>query len=304
MSVVKEYILHIVEEEAQLVREVFDLFTEEGWGITKIAKHMNTKSHTKEGGKWDNKTVRNVLRNPTYAGYNHYKAEEWPEDQRIITQGTHQAIVNQEQFKKAQEFRQRRANGHMSKRSFDYPYSGIIKCGKCGATYAGNARVIKKIKYFSYRCLNQYAKGTCDASSISERQLTQLVFEHIELVDDGIPQPKVKPRNKVNLDKELKISQKRKKNWMMALGDGKLSGDDYAALIEEEDARIYEIKKIAEPEPEQTIPIVEIQKAFHELKNNWNLIDSATQKQVIQSLFKKITINKTDGWHIVDMLTV
>lgn len=296
--------LVIVEEEAQLVREVYDLFTEEGWGITKIAKHMNIKSQTKEGGKWDNKTVRNVLKNPTYAGYNHYKAEDWPEDQRIITPGTHQGIVSVEQFEKAQEFRQRKANGHMSKRSFDYPYSGLIKCGKCGATYAGNARVIKDTKYLSYRCLNQYAKGTCDASSISERQLTQLVFKHIELVDDGIPQPKAKPRNKVNLDKELAISQKRRRNWMMALGDGKLSGDDYASLVDGEDARIKEMQKQALPEPEQTVPIIEIRKAFADLKTNWDVIDVSTQKQIIQSLFKKITIQKTDGWHIVDMLTV
>ncbi len=93
---------------------------------------------------------------------------------------------------------------------------------------------------------------------------------------------------------------------MMALGDGKLSGDDYATLIDGEDARINELRKQAGPEllPEQTISITEVHEAFLDLKNNWNLIDSATQKQVIQSLFRKITIKKSDDWHIVDMLTV
>lgn len=296
--------LVVIEEEAELVREVFDLFTEHGWGVTKIAKHMNSKSTTKEGGKWDNKTVRNVLKNPTYAGYNHYKADDWTEDQRIITPGTHPAIISKEQFEKAQNFRMRRKDGHMSRRSFDYPYSGIIKCGICGATYAGNASVHGNKKYLSYRCLNQYAKGTCDAPGISEKILNELVLKHVELVEDGYQKPKSKPRNKINLDKELATSQKRRRNWMMALGDGKLSPDDYAMLIDEEDARIKKLQMEVPPEPKQTIPISEVRAAFRDLKSNWDAIDSATQKQLIQSLFLKITIKKSDGWHIVDMLTV
>ncbi|RKN75051.1 recombinase family protein [Paenibacillus ginsengarvi] len=297
--------LIIVDEEAQLVREVFDLYTESFWGVTKIAKHMNTKSTTKEGGKWDNKSVRNVLTNPTYAGYNHFKPADWPEEQRIIKPGKHQAIISKEQFEKAKSFRKRRAEGHMSRRSFDYPYSGVIKCGLCGATYTGNTAVHSGKKYQSYRCLNQYAKGTCTSPSISESILTALIWQHIEVVEDGFQKPKPKTtRLKINLEKELAISQKRRRNWMMALGDGKLSGDDYASLMDEEDARINKLRKEAEPEPEQQIPFEEVRKAFNGLKENWNDLDSETQKQVIQSLFRKITIKKSDDWHIVDMLTV
>lgn len=296
--------LVVVEEEAELVREVFDLFTEQGWGVTKIAKHMNLKSTTKEGGKWDNKTVRNVLKNPTYAGYNHFKADDWTEDQRIITPGEHPAIISKEQFDKAQGFRQRRKDGHMSRRSFEYPYSGIIKCGLCGATYAGNASVHGNKKYLSYRCLNQYAKGTCEAPGISEKNLNKLIWAHIELLEDGFQKPKAKRRSKVNMKKELEISRKRRHNWMMALGDGNLSSEDYASLIDSEDARIKKLQEEAPPDPEQTIPLSEVRDAFKGLENNWDLIDPATQKQVVQSLFRKITIKKSDDWHIVDMLTV
>jgi hypothetical protein len=137
--------------------------------------------------------------------------------------------------------------------------------------------------------------------------LTELVFQHVELVEDGFqkPKPQVK-RNKINLEKELAVSQKRRRNWMMALGDGKLSGDDYAALIDEEDLRINELRKQTGPElhPEQTISISEVRETFRDLKSNWSLIEVATQKQVIQSLFRKITIKKSDDWHIVDMLSV
>ncbi|MBJ6360818.1 recombinase family protein [Paenibacillus sp. GCM10012307] len=296
--------LVIVEEEAVLVREICHLYRVELWGTTKIAKHMNNHSTTKEGGKWDNKAVKNVLFNPTNAGFNHFKAEEWPEEQRIMVAGSHQGIITEEELFEIFSIRDRRKEGHMSRRSFEYPYAGLIKCGICGATYAGNASVHGTKKYLSYRCLSQYAKGTCDAPSISERILNQLVLKHIQLVEDGYQEPKHKPRRKVSLDKELAISQKRRHNWMMALGDGKLSGDDYATLIDGEDSRIAKIKKEAEPEPEQTIPIDEIRKAFVNLKSNWSILNASTQKQIIQSLFKKITIKKSDDWHIVDMLTV
>lgn len=215
--------------------------------------------------------------NPTYAGYNHYKAADWTEDQRIITPGTHPAIISKEQFEKAQTFRRRRKDGHMSRRSFDYPYSGIIKCGLCGATYAGNASAHGNKKYLSYRCLNQYSKGTCDAPGISEIQLNKLIWNHIEILEDGFQKPKAKAsRKKVNLEKELEISQKRRRNWMMALGDGKLSSDDYAMLIDEEEDRIKKLQVDVPPEPEQTISLPEIREAFRDLKNNWDLLDSPT----------------------------
>lgn len=91
---------------------------------------------------------------------------------------------------------------------------------------------------------------------------------------------------------------------MMALGDGKLSSDDYAMLIDEGDARIKKLQVENEPDPEQTISISEVREAFRDLKNNWGMLDPITQKQIIQSLFRKVTIKKSDGWHIVDMLTV
>lgn len=293
----------IVEDEAKLIRTIFHLFTEKGWGVNKIAKYLNGFSTTKEGGKWDNKSVRNVITNPTYAGYNHFKPSHWPEESRIITKGTHEPIVDPLIFEKAKSFRKRRSNGHMSKRSFEYPYSGIVKCGKCGATYTGNASVKSGKQYRGYRCLNQYAKKTCDSPSISEKALNKLVFKHIKLIDDGLKPAKPKSRG-VNLQKEIEISNRRRKNWMIALGDGNLSGEDYAKLIEEEDKRIKEIYEQFQDDPEPTIPIDELRRSMSQVLDNWDLLNPETQKQVIQSLFRKIVIKKSDDWSIVELLPV
>lgn len=304
----EKYNLVIVEEEARLVQEVFQLYIHKGWGVTKIAKYMNDFSTTKEGGKWDNKTVRNIVTNPTYAGYNHFKPQHWPDESRIQTEGQHEPLVSREDFEKVKQFRQRRAEGHMSRRSFEYAFSGIVKCARCGANYTGNTSIQSGKEYKGYRCLNMYAKNTCDAPGISERSLIALVIEKLKFIDDDIQTPKKQPKAvKVNINKEVEISNKRRKNWMLALGDGKLSPDDYAMLIEEEDARMKELyAQIEEREPSApTIPVEELRNMMHQLKDNWEFLEADVQKEAIQSMFRKIVIDKKeDGWQIVDLLPV
>lgn len=305
-----EYKLVIEEEEAKLVREVFHLFVSKGWGVTKIAKHMNEFSTTKEGGKWDNKNVRNILTNPTYAGYNHFKPDHWSEDKRIIVDGEHEPIVERDVFEKVKNMRERRSEGHMSRRSFEYPYGGIVKCWKCGATYTGNTSVQKGKPYRSYRCLNQYAKNICDAPSISERILNYIVFNYMLAKDtdlqDSAKKEEVK-KAQIDLNREIEISNRRKKNWMMALGDGKLSAEDYGMLIDEEDDRMRklykEVNATIQDEPE--IPIEELKAMITQLRDNWDYLEAGTQKELIQSMFRNIVITKESGeWEVQEILTV
>ncbi|MEC0231163.1 recombinase family protein [Paenibacillus alba] len=299
--------LVIVEEEAELIRIVFRKYLE-GIGVTKIAREMNQISSGKQGGKWDSKRVRTIISNPTYAGYNHFKPEHWPEDQRIIREGMHQAIISREDYTKAQQYVQRRTTGHMSKRSFEYAYSGIVRCSLCGANYMGNSSVQKGKVYKGYRCYNQYAHKSCDAKSISERELNRIVLEKIFMQDDGIQPKKVEKKEKRDMQKEVEISNKRRKNWMLALGDGKLSPDDYAMMIEEEENRMSEIyARIREDdaiyEPELTTE--EIKLTMLQLKEHWSSIDADLQKQAIQSMFRKVVIHKEkDSWQVIDLLTV
>lgn len=304
------YNLVVQEDEAELVREVFDLFGNKMWGVTKIAKHMNTHSTTKKGGRWDNKTVRLIVTNPTYAGYHHFKPVEWAEDRRIMTDGQHEPLVSRELFEKIQSMRARRKQGHLSRRAFEYPFGGIVKCGRCGATYTGNAATHKDSVYRSYRCLNQYAKSTCDAPGISERMLTELLFNHVLIRFDDVQEAKqTKERKKVirNMQKEVEISNRRRKNWMLALGDGKLSPADYAMLIDEEEARMKSIyEEIQEEDARQSeISPEQLREMIGSLRDNWDLLNVDTQKELIQNMFRKIVVHKEkDDWEIVDLLTV
>lgn len=299
--------LVIIEDEANLIRTVFKKYLA-GIGVTNIARDMNNFSKGKQGGKWDSKRVRTIISNPTYAGYNHFKPEHWPDDQRIIRDGSHEPIVSREDYAKAQQYVQRRSTGHMSKRSFDYAYSGIVRCSLCGANYVGNSSVHGDKTYKSYRCYNQYAHKTCDAKSISERELNRIVLEKVLMLDEGLQPKKIEKKEKRDMQKEVEVSNKRRKNWMLALGDGKLSPDDYAMMIEEEEQRMNDIySKIREDdaiyEPEQSTE--EVKQTMVQLKENWEYIDADLQKQAVQSMFRKVVIHKEkNSWQILDLLTV
>lgn len=186
--------LVVNEEEAKLVRLVFQQYIE-GKGVVTIAKHLNSFSRGKEGGVWDSKYVRNVLTNHTYTGKNHFKVKEWEEEQRIIIDGDHEAIISQQDFDKVQQMMKLKKDGYMSKHSYDYAYGGIVRCAKCGATYIGYATKHKDKVYRQYRCRNNYANKTCDSPAISERILNQIVFERL-LVSSVIIQDTNKEKKK------------------------------------------------------------------------------------------------------------
>lgn len=60
----------IVDIEAKIVRKIFDLFTEEGYGGIRIAKYLNERGYkTHKGNEWSYSTINNMLRNPVYTGF-------------------------------------------------------------------------------------------------------------------------------------------------------------------------------------------------------------------------------------------
>lgn len=302
----KDLNLYIVESEAKLVREVFQMYLS-GMGRSKIAYFMNDTSRMKEGGKWDAKGVMNIVSNPRYAGLNHFKPADWEASKRIVTEASHPPIVSLEDFQKAQQIINRRTNNQMSKNSYMYAYSGILTCGKCGANFNGNSTTKKLLDgtkvYKGYRCHNQYLHKTCDTPSISEAAVNELVFGVVLVQGDALRETtKEKRKEQVDIQREIETSNRRKRNWMMALGDGNLSSGDYAQLCEEEEQRMNDLimKVNQEDLYEVQTPTEDLVATMQTLKEHWDDISEDTQKQYVQSLFRNITIHKDGDQWVID----
>src|SRR5690606_14324056 len=62
--------LDIVDNEAKIVRFIFETYIHDQWGYSKIAKFLNTQYTESQSNRiWDKQAIRTILTNPVYAGY-------------------------------------------------------------------------------------------------------------------------------------------------------------------------------------------------------------------------------------------
>jgi site-specific DNA recombinase len=149
----------IDEEEAAIVRLIFDLFTtpkEIEMGINGIAKYLMRHSiPTKKGGDmWHRQVVRQILRNETYTGVfyqNKWNCEGMIANRYLIEDKVKikmrpkkdwialecPQIISEFQFNQAQRIidESRRRFAKQAKRQ--YLLSGLVRCGTCGNTMTG-----------------------------------------------------------------------------------------------------------------------------------------------------------------------
>lgn len=162
--------LVIHDEEARIVRQIYDWYTLDGHGMVAIAQMLSdrrvptwtdqrpgdTRAEFKQQdrGEWHHGSVNRILKSRTYAGTWRYKTGDTVNVP---------AIIDLEQWNEAQ--RVMRRNRNLSKRKTRHPYllRGLAPCGRCGAAMGANARDRSDGgTYLYYRCLSyQQVAGRC-----------------------------------------------------------------------------------------------------------------------------------------------
>ena len=144
----KDHTLEIIEDEAEVVRLVFDLYVREQRTPYQIACRLNDMGvKPARADKWVKDTIRHMIRNPHYAGYvafNRikmtpvmengevvYKRLAQPEEEQIIAEGKQPAIVDRKLWEAAQELAARNPRVQHN-RELKNIYSGLLVCEKCG----------------------------------------------------------------------------------------------------------------------------------------------------------------------------
>lgn len=138
--------LVINETEANVVRQIFKWYNEDGLGFKNITHMLNKGIENGEiprprnGGVWQMTSVQSIIRNPTFCGtfiLNQYttikidgrkKQIRNPEEKWTIFENQHPAIVSKEEWEKA--------NSKSVKKKIKISpwneFRGLMKCGKCG----------------------------------------------------------------------------------------------------------------------------------------------------------------------------
>ena len=144
----KDHTLENVEDKADVVRLIFSWYVKEGLTPYRIAHRLDEMGiPAPKGQKWCRDTVHSMLRNAHYAGYSVYnKAKETqvlengeivkrrllqPDEEVIIAEGKHKAIIDRETWEIAKNLSQRHPRINY-KRELKNPVAGILCCEKCG----------------------------------------------------------------------------------------------------------------------------------------------------------------------------
>ncbi len=138
------------DENADVVKMIFDMFTNEHLGCTKITNRLNQLAcPTRSGKPWANSTIRGILTNPIYAGWIRWGNRAQTKtasngkinksrpranaDNIVLAKGLHPAIITQQQFDLAQKlFAENRTPRGPQSSGLKNPLVGLITCANCG----------------------------------------------------------------------------------------------------------------------------------------------------------------------------
>jgi len=188
--------LEINKTEANVVKEIYDWYSNEGYGGAKIAKMLNTRGiKTKRGYNWTQHSIVRILNNELYTGKIINGKEEVAdfltgvrrekeESEWMITERLDLKIIEQDQFEKVQAIvrsrnqsftidKERQSNKHL--------FSTVIKCKECGWSYRRTVRKYKNT-YIKWVCSGRNGKGvdSCPNSIVlDEEELIQTMETYL-----------------------------------------------------------------------------------------------------------------------------
>ena len=217
--------LVVVEEEAEIIRKIFDMYVNEHLGMRSIGNKLADEGILNKNGKpFQQGTIKYILTNPKYKGY------YCDNKTRVIDYHTKQRVnINEEDWKlyedninvppivseyiwnKAQEIvksRSDRFSTHKEVYQNRYPFSGKIFCMNHNTTYRRKKQISsgkKKKVVITWRCSHflKYNTTGCDGPILYDDELKEIVgksilkyISNVSIVDDLIKEYKTIEDNK------------------------------------------------------------------------------------------------------------
>ncbi len=198
--------LLIDDEAAETVRHIFRWFVYEGYSKRGIAERLNQigepnpEAYKKKtglkyknpnsginDGLWSAITVTRLLQNAMYTGvmvqgkyrvvnYKVHKQVNVPEEEWFIVAGTHEAIIDQETFEKAQLLQRRNTRTSPGKKTVSV-MAGMVRCAGCQK--AMHRKTARNITY--YHCRTYTDKKTCSKHTIRQDNLEAAVLQALQI---------------------------------------------------------------------------------------------------------------------------
>ena len=204
----------IVPTEADIVREIFHLYNDEGWGYKRIANHLTEQNiptprmserirkesegettTRKVSQAWAIVTVQGILDNDFYIGtlrqgkYTRAKinGKDVKRDtgEHVVIENHHQAIIDYRTFATTMALREKRTkSNYRGQKKYDNFYSGFLVCGDCGSPMFSLSRPDLKA---AYTCGTYHRRGRagCTSHHIRVDKLDELLKIYVQRIMDS-----------------------------------------------------------------------------------------------------------------------
>jgi len=309
--------LEIVPEEAELVNYIYEAYLTKG--AKSITRDLNQRilegngMMPRKAKYWQDNVVLYILDNPIYIGTGrwHYRTHK---ENYFEIEDMAPPIISQELFEKVKSVRKNRSISHPRRATSPFVFSGIARCGDCGATLMGkygsgtNPDGSKNRKKRNYQCNNK-AKGLCNAKGISEKYIEGQFLNLLSSWDVTKEAKKESQDHKQNdddvdkhitkLKNELGTIENRRKKWQYAWANDSISDEDFTNRMNEENKREDSIKdelntlqdQIEKPALDNT----SIMEALSDLSTNWHVMSVDERKSFMQMFFKEFTVKRVNN---------
>ena len=193
----KDCVLTINEEEAKIVRIIFDLYANKHYGTRKISQELLKMGYTsREGNAFNTLTIRHMLENPKYKGwycgnktqnidYRTKKKAFLDESEWVMyPDPSIPAIVSEELWDRANALykeRRKESMSHSSGTTYHnrYPYSTKIICEEHGTTF--HRQVLQSAagdkEVWQCKVYRQKGRAACAAPQIRSEELNQILAQ-------------------------------------------------------------------------------------------------------------------------------
>ena len=331
---VKDGKMTINEDGAKIVRLIFHKFVDEGKGTHVIARELREEGiEPMRVKEWQNTVILRVIRNEKYCGdlvqkktytpdfLSHEKKYNRGQEEFVIIKDHHEPIISRELFDKANRILDAKSLSQegKAKHSNRYPFSGKIKCGRCGASYVARYKTRKDgSRYKAWRCYEAANHGRphidkagnqvgCSGESIRNEDAIYLLYlvcrelkinrqkvvDNLTKTIDAVMRIDLTGTSTSALSEKIEEAKKKRTGLIDLYTSGDIDKTEFTALRAKYDEDIEKLKATMEGIEQQQTMILKQQELMADIKNAINELINGIQyeDEYYTQILDKMVIN-------------
>ncbi|MBR0491028.1 MAG: recombinase family protein [Clostridia bacterium] len=273
----EKYNLEINEKEAEIVRDIFDMYVNKRYGQRKIALILNERGERtkRDHALYQNESIGRILQHKIYIGQVENKLsevvdfltgrrEKLPEEEHVIVENEKLRIIPDELFYKAQEIREEnrkktRIAQIKNKDSHKFIFSTLIRCEHCGYSFFREDRIYKN-HYVRWKCSGKknLSRSFCDNDvAVNEEELIEAIKKYfngilsnkkefitktIDKYNKILKEKNQYIKNEKELNKSLEKLKNTKQKYIDMYTDEMISSEEYKELTQSINNQINGVK--------------------------------------------------------------